>query len=66
VLAAVDEPLLYARIDLARGLDGTPQLIELELIEPDLYLGYDRGSGERFARAAIQRMREPGWLRTRY
>ncbi|MFL6846040.1 MAG: RimK family alpha-L-glutamate ligase [Allosphingosinicella sp.] len=66
VLAAVDEPLLYARIDLARGLDGTPQLIELELIEPDLYLGYDRESGERFASAAIQRMQEPGWLRSRY
>jgi glutathione synthase/RimK-type ligase-like ATP-grasp enzyme len=51
ILAAVEEPLLYARIDLVRGLDGAPQLIELELIEPDLYLGYDEGAGERFARA---------------
>jgi len=51
VLAAVDEPLLYARIDLVRGLDGGPQLIELELIEPDLYLGYESGAGTRFAAA---------------
>lgn len=52
ILAAVDEPLLYARIDLVRGLEGMPQLIELELIEPDLYLGYDERAGERFAAAA--------------
>lgn len=51
ILAAVEEPLLYARIDLVRGLDGAPQLIELELIEPDLYLGYEEGAGARFARA---------------
>jgi glutathione synthase/RimK-type ligase-like ATP-grasp enzyme len=50
ILAAVDEPLLYARVDLVRGLDG-PQLIELELIEPDLYLAYDSGAGRRFAAA---------------
>ncbi len=53
ILAAVDEPLLYARIDLVRGLDGSPQLIELELIEPDLYLSYDAGAGERFAAAVL-------------
>ncbi|HEX8308804.1 MAG TPA: hypothetical protein VF645_10350 [Allosphingosinicella sp.] len=52
ILAAVEEPLLYARVDLVRGLDLKPQLIELELIEPDLYLGYDRGAGRRFAAAA--------------
>lgn len=51
ILAAVEEPLLYARIDLVRGLDGSPQLIELELIEPDLYLGHDEGAGARFAAA---------------
>ncbi|HET9477334.1 MAG TPA: hypothetical protein VFP63_07585 [Dehalococcoidia bacterium] len=37
-LAAVNEPLLYARIDLARDSDGRPQVMELELIEPSLYL----------------------------
>jgi glutathione synthase/RimK-type ligase-like ATP-grasp enzyme len=54
ILAAVEEPLLYARVDLVRGLDGRPQLIELELIEPDLYLGYDEGAGARFAAAALE------------
>jgi glutathione synthase/RimK-type ligase-like ATP-grasp enzyme len=54
ILAAVEEPLLYARIDLVRGLEGEPRLIELELIEPDLYLGYDEGAGRRFAAAAVE------------
>lgn len=53
ILAAVEAPLLYARIDLVRGLDGAPLLIELELIEPDLYLGYDRDAGPRLAAAAL-------------
>ncbi|HQR88991.1 MAG TPA: transporter, partial [Caulobacter sp.] len=29
VLEAADQPLTYARIDLIRGLDHTPQLMEL-------------------------------------
>ncbi|MFJ8792830.1 RimK family alpha-L-glutamate ligase [Streptomyces sp. NPDC102462] len=39
-LAAVpDAPeLLYARVDLVDGEDGTPQVMELELIEPNLFL----------------------------
>jgi glutathione synthase/RimK-type ligase-like ATP-grasp enzyme len=50
-LAAVEEPLLYARVDLVRGLDGRPVLMELELVEPDLYLRYDPGSPARLAEA---------------
>ena len=57
ILAAVEEPLLYARIDLVRGLGGGPQLIELELIEPDLYLGYDDEAGAKFAAAALELIR---------
>jgi hypothetical protein len=57
ILAAVEEPLLYARVDLVRGLEGEPQLIELELIEPDLYLGYDEGAGARFAAAILELIR---------
>ncbi len=52
ILAAVEEDLLYARVDLVRGLSGAPELIELELIEPDLYLGYDEDGGAAFAAAA--------------
>lgn len=38
VLATLDIPPLYARVDLLRGLDGQLALIELEMIEPYLYL----------------------------
>jgi len=54
ILAAVEEDLLYARIDLATGLDGRPALIELELIEPDLYIGYDPARGAKFAAAVLR------------
>ncbi|HEX9964340.1 MAG TPA: hypothetical protein VGB04_05085 [Allosphingosinicella sp.] len=57
VLAAVEEPLLYARVDLVRGLDGLPRLIELELIEPDLYLSYEEDAGNRFASATLELIR---------
>jgi len=50
---AVDEPLLYARVDLVRGLDGAPALIELELIEPDLYLGHAPDGGRAFVDAVL-------------
>lgn len=53
ILAAVDEPLLYARVDLIRSDDGEPLLMELELVEPDLYLGHDAGDGAHFAEAAM-------------
>ncbi len=42
---------LYARVDIVPGPDGTPVLIELEAIEPRLYLNETRGAAERFARA---------------
>lgn len=51
VLAAVDEPLLYARIDMVPDADGRWLLMEAELIEPDFYLGVDPAHGNGFARA---------------
>ena len=51
ILARIDEPLLYARIDLVRGLDGAPVLMELELVEPDLYLQHDPAGGGAFVEA---------------
>lgn len=50
VLAAVDEPLLYARVDLLPGPDG-PVLLELEATEPFLFLGLSDGAADRFAGA---------------
>ena len=51
VLAAVGEPLLYARIDMVPDHDGRWLLMEAELIEPDFYLGADPAGGQRFAHA---------------
>lgn len=51
ILARIEGPLLYARVDLVRGPDGAPLLIELELIEPDLYLGFAADRGAAFERA---------------
>lgn len=48
-LAAAETPLLYARVDLVRDLKGRPVLMELEAIEPDLFLGYDPAAQPRFA-----------------
>jgi len=50
-LAAVTPPPLYARVDLVRNAAGEFEVMELELIEPSLYLRTDPGAPERFARA---------------
>jgi glutathione synthase/RimK-type ligase-like ATP-grasp enzyme len=57
ILGAVPGDLLYARVDLVPGPDGGPVLIELELTEPNLFLGHDPGAAERFARAIERRLR---------
>ena len=53
-------PLLYARVDLVPGPDGTPVLIELELAEPSLFLTTADGAVERFATAIAARVRPAG------
>ncbi len=45
VLDVLDFTPLYARVDFLRGNDGRLLLIELELIEPYLYLTFSEGSG---------------------
>ncbi len=55
-LAAIDEDLLYARIDTAQGPDGGWLLMEAELIEPDFYLGASPDGGARFAAAVKARL----------
>jgi len=42
------DQLLYARVDMVRSPDGGFCLMELELIEPDLYLTYDLEASLRF------------------
>jgi glutathione synthase/RimK-type ligase-like ATP-grasp enzyme len=51
---ANDEPLTYARVDLVRGLDGGWLLMELELIEPWLYLAHDGHAGHHGAALLAQ------------
>jgi glutathione synthase/RimK-type ligase-like ATP-grasp enzyme len=58
VLAAVEEPLLYARIDLIRDLHGRWALMEAELIEPDLFLQCAADAGAAFAEAVAGTMAE--------
>lgn len=53
----VPEPL-YSRIDLVRGPEGGFRIMELELIEPALYLRMDSDAPARFAAAIDRRMRE--------
>lgn len=51
VFAALDETPVYARVDLIRHLDGTLRVMELEAIEPDLFLEHCPQAGPRFAGA---------------
>jgi glutathione synthase/RimK-type ligase-like ATP-grasp enzyme len=55
-LAVVEPRPLYARVDLVTGSDGSPRLMELELIEPLLFLGTSPGAAGRLARAIAQRL----------
>jgi glutathione synthase/RimK-type ligase-like ATP-grasp enzyme len=50
-LEAVATLPLYARIDMVRDATGEFRVMELELIEPSLYLRMDPGAPQRFARA---------------
>jgi len=50
VAARFGQPL-YARVDLVADRDGAPLLLELEAIEPALYLAGAPGASERFAAA---------------
>ncbi|PWW22108.1 hypothetical protein JD79_01256 [Geodermatophilus normandii] len=47
---------LYARVDLVPGEDGAPQVIEVELTEPSLFLTTDDGAAARLAAAVRARL----------
>jgi hypothetical protein len=48
---------LYARVDMLTGPGGSPMLMELEAIEPNLYLHTSEGAAERLAGAIAERIR---------
>ncbi|HET6593585.1 MAG TPA: hypothetical protein VFG48_11760 [Xanthomonadales bacterium] len=52
-MAALATLPLYARIDFVRNAAGDFDVMELELIEPSLYLRMDPGAPARFARAIV-------------
>jgi glutathione synthase/RimK-type ligase-like ATP-grasp enzyme len=56
VMARLESPPLYARVDLVADLEGEPCLIELELIEPNLYLSEHPPAAETLADAALLRI----------
>lgn len=51
--------LLYARVDLARDDAGRPMIMELELLEPSLFLEHQPGAAERLVAALARRLRAP-------
>jgi glutathione synthase/RimK-type ligase-like ATP-grasp enzyme len=56
-LEAVPGDLLYARVDLVTGSEtGDPQVMEVEVVEPSLYLSSAPGSTDRFAAAIAARI----------
>ena len=56
-MAAAPEPPFYARVDLVPDSDGRPRVMELELIEPDLYLDLAPDRGASFAARLAQRLK---------
>ncbi len=56
-LAPIAPDLLYARVDVARGEDGRPRVMELELVEPSLFLSHHPPALERLAEGLAKRLR---------
>lgn len=54
-LDLVANPWIYARVDLVVGELSGPMVVEIELLEPDLFLRYADGSAERLAQALLGR-----------
>ena len=48
--------LLYARVDLIPGPDGSPRLLELELTEPSLFFMTDEAAAGRMVAAIAGRL----------
>lgn len=55
-VAAVGEPVLYARVDLVHDEAGKPCVMEFELIEPELFFHFSEGAVERMADAIARRL----------
>lgn len=56
-LAAAPAPATYARVDIVRSGSGELQIMELELIEPSLFLDHAPDGGAAFSRAILSAAR---------
>lgn len=52
----LDQQLLYGRVDVVRGVDGKPVVVEMEICEPSLNLPFGEGSALRLIQAVAQRV----------
>lgn len=57
-VSTIGRDLLYTRVDFVRDGEGGFSLMELELIEPALYLRMNSGASKRFAEAIVARVVE--------
>jgi hypothetical protein len=55
-IAAAGEPLHYARVDLVAGADGTPMIMEFEVIEPELFFRQSPEALERFTASILRQL----------
>ena len=55
-LAPFTSDLLYARVDVAPGPDGNPVVMELELVEPSLFLLQSPPALQRFVEGVVRRL----------
>jgi len=54
--AVPEADLLYARVDLVDDPDGAPVVLELELIEPSLFLAFEPSTANVLAEAILRRL----------
>ena len=57
-LAAAPAKAIYARVDIIPDDDGVLRIMELELIEPALFLDHDADGGSAFTRAVLSSARK--------
>jgi len=56
-MAAAPDGALYGRVDLVNLADGTPAVMELELVEPEMFFRFGPGAAERMAAAVARSLK---------
>jgi hypothetical protein len=61
VMGALSSPTLYARVDLVRDMEGLPCLMELELVEPSLWMHWKPEAADLLADVVVRQLQQtPG------